>query len=199
MKGKCYSMVDRGQRRAQDQYETPKCLITTFIDAFFRNEVDNSNSVFSPACGNHIIDNTLIEYGYESVYASDIEEDGDDFLKSKDAFDWIIENPPYSLAFEFIQKAKQLAEKGFAFLLPLSYLQGQRRYDEVWMDNDYPLHSIYVFNRFPLMGEASRPDGKIKTGMMALAWFVWKKEGYGHIPEIHWLDIRDFIIRKADK
>jgi hypothetical protein len=189
-------MVDRGQRKPQDFYETPPCLTRTFLDSEFTHRIDQNATVLNPACGDGALSKVLKEYGYD-VTEYDLNQ-GIDFLKETRKFDWVIENIPYSLSYEFINKAKEVATEGFAFLLPLSYLQGSRRFHEVWMDDQYPLESIYVFNRFPMMGEPLREDGKIGTGMMALAWYVWVY-GYAGEPTIHWLDIDPYILRKENK
>ena len=50
-----------------------------------------------------------------NVTAYDVEKD---FLLEYGNYDYIITNPPFSIAYEFVQKAKQVATKKFAFLLP---------------------------------------------------------------------------------
>lgn len=200
--GKCYSMVDRGQRKPSDLYETPTCLIEEYLNvAGISPPIIKGKpaSILTPACGKHQIDNVLRRRGYTNVTAYDI-EDGHDFLKEENEYDYIIENPPYSLAFEFIQKAKQVARYGFSFLLPLSYLHGQRRYEEIWTDKEYPLYRVYVFTRYPMLGIPLREDGKIETGMQAYMWAEWSKypclDPGSEIPVIKWIDINKYILRK---
>ena len=110
---------------------------------------------------------------------------------------FVITNPPYSLAFEFILKAKQISKLKFAFLLPLYYLHGKKRYDEIFSDRSYGLEKIYVFTRSPMLGETLREDGKHATGMMPYAWYVWTN-GYSGQPIIDWLDNNDDILTKKD-
>jgi 23S rRNA A1618 N6-methylase RlmF len=87
------------------------------------------------------------------------------FLLQTETYDYVITNPPFSLAYEFVQKAKQLATKKFAFLLPLSYLHGKSRYDGIYMDKQYGLKKVYVFTRYPMLGNPLREDGKYNTGI----------------------------------
>jgi len=60
----------------------------------------------------------------ENVVGKDISS-GHNFLDETEKYDSIITNPPFSLAYEFIQKAKTLTDY-FAFLLPPSYLHGKK-------------------------------------------------------------------------
>jgi 23S rRNA G2445 N2-methylase RlmL len=120
----------------------------------------------------------------------------DDFCSHNfsEKFDFIITNPPFSLAYEFIQKAKQIATHKFAFLLPLSYLHGKTRFDEIWSDRNFPLSRIYVFVRYPMLGNKLRIDGKYKTGMMVYAWYVWDKNTINKEPIIKWIDNHKYVI-----
>jgi hypothetical protein len=88
--------------------------------------------------------------------------------------------------------------KKFAFLLPLSYLHGKKRYDEIYSDREYPLKKVYVYTRYPMLGEPLREDGKYNTGMMVYAWFVFEK-GYDGSPVIDWIDNNEDVISKKDK
>jgi hypothetical protein len=191
-KGKCYSQVDRGQRKKGDFYETPYSLTQTFLDCL---HLSRNEFILNPAEGNGAISKVLKDNGYK-VTSYDIIQ-GKDFLQEDRQYDWIIENPPFSLAYEFIQKAKQVARYGFAFLLPLSYLHGKKRYDDIWRDIKYPLSEIYVFTRYPMLGDPLRADGKFRTGMTVYAWFVWEKDYTGE-PVINWIDVNDYVLKKGE-
>ena len=186
MKGKNFSTNNTGKRKKSDFYETPYSLTRLLLE-----EEDLYGSILEPACGNGAIVKVLREYDYLCDY-HDIEKD---FLMQTQIYDNIITNPPYSLAQEFILKAKQNACEKIIFLLPLSYLHGKKRYDQIWTDKDFPLARIYVFTRYPLLGEDLREDGKHNTGMMVYAWYVWEK-GYKGEPVIKWLDNNAYILKK---
>ena len=154
--------------KKSDFYETPYTLTRKFL------EVENFNkdqSVCEPACGGGAITKVIKEYWNDNLITAYDKETN--FLWDYNEYNYIITNPPFSLAFEFIQKAKQLAKSKFAFLLPLYYLHGKKRYDEIFSDRTYGLEKIYVFTRSPMLGETLREDGKHNTGMMPYAWYVW--------------------------
>lgn len=177
--GKNFSGNNLGQRKKSDFYETPYFLTKQLL------EVEKLvGSVLEPACGKGAISSLITCVSYDKEK---------DFLIEKKKYDTIITNPPYSLAQEFILKAKEVARKKIIFLLPLSYLHGKRRYDTIWTDKTFPLARIHVFTRYPMLGNKLRKDGKYRTGMMVYAWFVWDKTYKGK-PQIHWIDNDKYVL-----
>ena len=180
-----------GKRKKSDLYETAYCLTRLLLD-----KIKLLGSILEPACGNGAIVKILDEYGYaKQVTAYDLET-GTDFLDETRHFDSIVTNPPFSLSDEFIAKAKEVSDE-FYFLLPLSYLHGKARYDNVYMDETYPLRAVYIFTRYPMLGDELRADGKHRTGMMVYAWFHFAYRSVGEVvgpPTIHWLDNHPFVI-----
>ena len=192
-KGKNFSANNAtGKRKKSDFYETPYTLTRKFLDVEYFNK---NSTVCEPACGGGAISKVLNEYWEDDkITAYDKETN---FLWDFDEYNYIITNPPFSLAFEFIQKAKQLAKSKFALLLPLSYLHGKKRFDEIYSDREYGLEKVYVFTRYPMLGETLREDGKYNTGMMVYAWYVWTN-GYNERPIIDWLDNNEDVLSKKD-
>lgn len=191
VKGKNYSFNNVGKkRRAADFYETPYHMTDLLLAERILPE-----PILEPACGNGAIVRRLQAGGYEEISWHDKEKD---FLTANEVAETIITNPPFSLAMEFILKAKSAARSHIYFLLPLSYLQSKSRYDKVWTDREFPLAEIFVFTRFALLGEPLRDDGRTNTGMQAYAWYHWHR-GHEHEPDIHWLDNDKHILRKKDK
>jgi hypothetical protein len=191
-KGKNFSRNNRGQRKKSDFYETPYSMTEHLV----RNEVfDSALSVCEPACGDGAIVKVLKDCFDGEITSYDVEVD---FLTETKQYNYIITNPPFSLALEFVKKAKTVATDKFALLLPLSYLHGKQRHDEVYNDRSYGLRHVHVFTRYPLLGEPLREDGKYKTGMMVYAWYVFEN-GYSGDPAIKWIDNNDDIYREKRK
>ena len=193
MKGKNFSRVDRGQCKASDFYQTPYSLTRALLEA---EEFDFQKTVYEPAAGRGAIvkvleaawGNGLVEYG-------DIQT-GRDFMMRGMTVPYIITNPPFSLALEFVLKAKQVAREKFAMLLPVSYLHGQERFQRLWQDRVYPLAKVHVLTRYPLLTNTIRSDGKFQTGMMAFAWYVFEKQ-WADKPEIRWMDVQPFVLKSS--
>jgi len=180
IKGKNFSSNNLGQRKKSDFYETPYSITKQLLEVEHFN-----NTILEPACGDGAISKLLKDCIY---YDKEV-----DFLKETKHYDYIITNPPFSLALEFVLKAKEITNKKFAFLLPLSYLHGKKRFDNVYSDKEYPLARVYVFTRYPMLGDRLREDGKYRTGMMVYAWYIWEKSYKGE-PVIKWLDNNIYVL-----
>lgn len=181
------------QRKKFDLYETPYSMTGHLL---CRERFDVHRSMCEPACGHGAIVKVLRQRKWRGVVAYDIQR-GTDFLQETRKFDYIVTNPPYALALEFMLKAKQVATKKFAFLMPLNYLHGQRRFEQVYSDRAYGLKKVWVFTRYPRLGEPLRSDGKYGTGLMVYAWYVFEN-GYAGKPEIDWIDNSADVLNKND-
>jgi hypothetical protein len=192
-KGKNFSRNNAsGKRIKDDNYSTPLCLTTALIEYLRLDYGLSFGRVLEPACGEGAIVKAL---NLASIYGITHYDKETDFLKETKCYDTIITNPPYCLSFEFIEKALHIACDSY-LLLPLTYLQGSKRFHAFYKMNR--LAEIFVFNRYPFLGEPLREDGKIKTGMQAYAWFHFSNRIFTRT-QIHWLDIDPYILRKKDK
>lgn len=182
-----------GKRKESDFYETPYALTRLFLDT---KELSPNETTLEPACGGGAITRMLREYGFKNVISGDIQQ-GLDFMDNKVPVEQIITNPPYSLAYEFIKHAKEITLGKICFLLPLSYLHGKQRFDDIWMDKTFPLKKVYVFTRYPMLGEPIRDDGRFNTGMVVYAWYVWER-GYRGQAELAWLDNNPYVLKHGE-
>jgi len=199
-KGKCYSMVNVGQRKESDLYCTPCSMTEQFIEKSEEYSIfDYKSSVLEPSCGKNHITKVLKKH-FNTVTARDINiNSSENFLDCKDLFDYIITNPPYSLVDEFVLKSKIIAKKAFAFLLRINYLQGKKRYDSIFNNKDnYRLKYIFSYTRMSDLSVEPREDGKYSTGMQPYAWFIWVK-GFNQFPVIDWIDNQKYVLKKMDK
>lgn len=179
----------KGSRRKSDFYETPYSLTEHLLDA---EDFDFRKSCLEPACGSGAIVKIIKPFWGKKLSAYDKERD---FLKETKSFSYVITNPPFSLAFEFVIKAKEVCKDKFCLLLPLSYLHGKKRFDWIYSDLDFPLKCVHVFTRYPMLGDKLREDGKYRTGMMVYAWYVWEKDYLGE-PTIKWIDNNNDVLTK---
>ena len=189
--GSVHSMANTsGKRNESDFYQTPYSLTQKLLN---REYFDKNKIILEPCCGKGAILKVLNENGY-NCKGYDINDDNHiDFLEQKNKVSYIITNPPFRLAKEFILHMKEVVEEKFALLLPLNYLHGKERYDIIWNDNNFKLKNIFVLTRYPLLTQDIREDGKYKTGMMVYAWYVWDKQ-YKDKPYIEWIDNNEDVI-----
>jgi hypothetical protein len=144
-----------------DDYQTPPSALSILLPY-----LDRDWTVWEPAAGEGYLSNTLKENGFD-VLETDI-HNGEDFLtfEPEKDFDVIVTNPPYSLKDKFIERAYSL-RKPFAFLLPLTTLEGKRR------------QTMFSINGISLLIPDRRinfisPDGRDSGSWFLTAWFTWK-------------------------
>lgn len=162
-------------REANDWYVEPEWAVLGLLDV-----QRFSGLVWDPACGRGTIPRTFAAHGHP-VAGTDLVGRGfgagdNDFLKftpdtADDYADNIVSNPPFNLAEPFLRQALKLARHKVAFLLRLSWLEGQSR---AWVFKDTPLAAIH-----PFAARVSMPPGnstvKPKGGAVAFMWAVWDK------------------------
>ncbi len=187
--GKNYSKNNDGKRNESDYYQTPYSITHQLFEN--HNEFDFNKTVLESACGDGAITKVLNQY-FEGVNSYDVEKN---FLCENRDFDYVITNPPYSLANDFILKCKKICQDQFALLLPLNYLHGQYRYENIYLDNEFKLKYVYVFTRYPMLSNEIREDGKYNTGMQVYAWYVWNKQ-YKDEPIIRWINNNCYVLKK---
>ena len=195
MKGKNFSLKSN-KRNKNDYYQTPYSMTRQLL------EVENfEGKILEPSCGAGAIvkvrrdHNELVDYCdlNNEFSLTGIFKDFKDFINDDfDRYDNIITNPPFSLAKEFILKAKQITNHKIAMLLPLNYLHGVTRYNEIYLDRKFPLKAVYVFCRYGMLEETIRDDGTYRTGMMVYAWYIWDKSYKGE-PMIRWINNKSYI------
>lgn len=133
-----------------------------------------AGTAFDPACGEGHMAVALGEY-FDQVEASDIHPYGfgavADFLHDdvRPAADWIITNPPFNQAEEFVTKGLQLARRGVAMLVRTAFVEGAARHRNLFARR--PPQAIAQFvERVPMHRGRWEPRGKTAT---AYCWMVW--------------------------
>ena len=145
-------------------------------------------SCLEPACGEGHMAKVLKEY-FGEVRCSDAHEYGyglvRDFLTQPyetNACDWVITNPPFRLAEEFLLRALNVARKGVAILARTVFLESIGRYKAIFLETP-PGKFAQFSERVPMV--KGRLDSKASTAT-GYAWFVWEKELLG-APRLMWV------------
>lgn len=161
-----------------------------------------ARTCWEPACGAGHMVHALRDY-FDHVWASDAYPyDGNavlDFVAAgvglPDA-DWIVTNPPFILAEEFIRLAYARARRGVAMLLRAAAMETVARFNLMSPGGDCPLTVFAPFaERVPMHKGRWEPDG---TTAAFYAWLIWLKPALrpqrfmarlfdDHHPAVHWI------------
>ena len=146
-------------RRASDFYPTPP-EVTVALLKFLR--LPTQSNIWEPACGEGHMVRAIEAMGYQ-VIGTDIQK-GADFLKTSLVnCDWIITNPPFRTAEEFIRRCAE-HNKPFALLLKAQFWNAAKRYK--LFQEITPMYVLPLTWRPDFTGEGQ--------AMMDMAWNVWK-------------------------
>lgn len=170
MNGTILSNRSAADRNKTDFYATPPEVTVALLDFLESKKlISPPTIIWEPAMGNGAMLEVILDRGYR-VLGSDLHPQFDilpsiDFLKTNTECDWIITNPPFSKATEFITHALELG-KPCAFLLKSQFWHAKSRLD-LFRENP----PSYVL---PLTW---RPDflygAKSGSPTMECLWTVW--------------------------
>lgn len=168
MKGVTLTNAHAADHNPYNFYRTPWEVTQSLVDALQLN----GKSIWEPACGDGDMANILIENG-NHVIGTELRQtgygqNGVDFLTADFIdCDWIITNPPFNLAVQFIERCIEF-KRPFAMLLKSQYWHSKGRLS--LFQKHTPSHVL------PLTW---RPDfhfgAKGGSPTMECAWTVWDR------------------------
>lgn len=133
---------------------------------------------WDPACGDGAMVEPLQEYALHA-FGSDVHDYGagyavNDFLfpGGDTGCDWIITNPPFRLAEQFINRGLEVAEIGVAVLVRSVFIESVGRYESLFLKRPPAVVAQFV-ERVPMV--KGRLDKRASTAT-SYAWIVWTKE-----------------------
>ena len=151
--------------------------------------IDEYDTILEPACGeghmakvlgertNYVVASDIFDYGYGETadflgdYSMDVKPD------------WVITNPPYNLGLDFIEKALTMSNKGVAVILRSAFVEGKRRYENLFSVNPPSIVAPFVERVTMVKGRVDRKQGSATS----YAWFVWEKEPMWPNTELRWI------------
>ena len=170
-----------------DDFPTQPWATRALLEKVIRQSFGSvsDQTVWEPACNRGHMAKPLKEY-FRRVYTSDIHDysaewDGQervvDFLfpfsqsqcMESNGVDWIITNPPFRLAEQFVERASQVAKVGFAMIVRTSFLEGIGRYTNLFSKNP-PFIIAQFSERVPMVKGRLTATGSTAT---AYCWLVW--------------------------
>lgn len=158
-----------------DDFPTPPWATRALLEHVIKDRSIKNGSCLEPACNRGYMSNVLCEY-FKEVTSSDVADYGYgkviNYLSGaykKDSYDWVITNPPFRLAEEFLIESFKVARKGVAILARTVFLESVGRYDRVFKQNP-PTFFAQFTERVPMI--KGKLDKKASTAT-GYAWFVW--------------------------
>ncbi|SMD12996.1 hypothetical protein SAMN06295998_1454 [Primorskyibacter flagellatus] len=174
-------MAQRSEAKdSLDNFPTPPWATRALVEHIIERGNERflrSMSCLEPACGAGHMAKTLSEY-FGSVIASDIFPYGygsvENFLdrdEASETFDWVITNPPFKFAEDFINKSLRISTRGVAMLVRTVFIESVGRYDRIFSKNP-PQKFAQFSERVPMV--KGRLDKKASTAT-GYSWIVWEK------------------------
>ena len=169
-----------------DDFPTPPWATRALVEHVIAG--DDNLSAMEPACGRGYMSQALGEY-FGAVASSDIHDYG--FAETRDflgpahaaaSVDWIIANPPFRLAEDFISRSLPIARIGVAMLMRTVFLESVGRYERLFAVSP-PTIVAQFSERVPMA--KGRVDRKASTAT-GYAWFVWR-HGKSEVARLAWI------------
>jgi hypothetical protein len=158
-----------------DDFPTPPWATRALLEHVIGKEGIDQSTCLEPACGAGHMAKVLREY-FKDVRCADAYDYGfapvRDFLSypyETDAVDWVITNPPFRLAEEFVQRSFDVARCGVAMLVRTVFLESVGRYNRLFR-SDPPSKFAQFVERVPMV--KGRLDERASTAT-GYAWLVW--------------------------
>jgi hypothetical protein len=184
-----------------DDFPTPPWATRALVEYAVSSKGPlRSMTCLEPACGRGHMSVTLAEY-FREVTSSDVFDYGfdtvADFLKAKHkdgSYDWVITNPPFRLAEEFINRSMKIARNGVAMLTRTVFIESVGRYERLFKTNP-PSRFAQFTERVPMV--KGRVDKKASTAT-GYAWLIWEKDRLG-TTQLAWIPAcRKALEREGD-
>lgn len=173
-----------------DLYNTPVEALEALYD---KVTLDLNKTYFEPCNGKGKISGWFTEnFGTRMTTNELFSEHGssdynEDFLNPDDAvakkwdFDYIVTNPPFKIASEFVQEGFKYAKEQYHFLR-LNFLEGQKRQDELFCKSH--LKNVYIFTKRVSCSKGVEEEPQANA--VCYAWYHFDRD-YEGSPTLHWI------------
>ena len=179
----------REARDAPDDFPTPPWATRALCEHILDRPASLRGKLcLEPACGAGHMARVLQEY-FDTVQMSDAFDYGcgskRDFLThpfQPRSVDWIITNPPFRLAEQFVLRSLTIAKEGVAILARTVFLESIGRYRNLF-EHAPPTKFAQFTERVPML--RGRLDRRATTAT-GYAWLVWELDAATE-PQLMWI------------
>jgi hypothetical protein len=183
-------MAQRSESRdSLDDFPTPPWATRALIEHVLADKISLKEMVcLEPACGVGHMAKVLSEY-FGEVRCSDVYPYGygevRDYLAlpyETNSCDWVITNPPFLKAEEFVLRSLDVARKGVAILARTVFLESVGRFQNLFGRTPPTKFAQFTERVLMLKGRLEK-NGSTAT---SYAWFVWET-GHASLPRLMWV------------
>ena len=160
----------RGFRTSLDYFPTPPWAARAACEFLARELAEplREQTLWEPACGEGHMMRGLTDY-FGCAFGTDVHPfDGvasHDFLlpalprAMATAPDWVMTNPPFKLAREFVMRAIEVARRGVVMFVRSSFTEGDERYRAIFSGDLTPSYVVTYVERVVLLRDRLIRDG----------------------------------------
>ena len=183
-------MAQRSEAKdSLDDFPTPPWATRALLEHVLQGIEVSELTCLEPACGVGHMAKVLKEY-FSEVESSDVYDYGygatHDYLKHPyriNCCDWMITNPPFRLAEDFILKSLRIAREGVAILARTVFLESVGRHERIFSRNP-PTVVAQFTERVPMVKGRLDKSASTATGY---CWLVWKTKKRKTEPRLVWI------------
>jgi hypothetical protein len=174
-----------------DDFPTPPWATRALLEHVLKNDSHSFADLncLEPACGAGHMAKVLAEY-FNAVTCCDIHDYGfghqRDFLKGPyplDCWDWVITNPPFRLAEDFVLRSLEVARTGVAILARTVFIESVGRYEKLFKSRPPTTYAQFT-ERVPMV--KGRLDRRATTAT-SYCWLVWLRSAIIDAPRLVWI------------
>lgn len=170
-----------------DDFPTPPWAARAFCHWL---DAPRDQTVWEPAANRGYLAKGLRDH-FDTVWCSDVHDYGagfalHDFLMPGTPLhrpDWVITNPPFRLALEFVERGLDVAHIGVAVICRSVWAESHTRFERLFKERP-PAWIVQHVERVPMVKGRYDPDASTATGY---SWFVWRKDQPPRTTRFAWL------------
>lgn len=160
-----------------DDFPTPPWAVRAIIRQFMYEHANIRGLIWEPTCNRGYMVRPLREQ-YPNVLATDIHDygwEGQDrvcdflFEPKPEGLEWVVFNPPFRLAAEFILHALSMKPIGVIAIVRTSFLEGGERYRTLFERTPPSIVAQFV-ERVPMVKGRHDPEASTATSYACLVW-----------------------------
>lgn len=174
-----------------DDFPTPPWATRALLEYILKTSSQSLAELtcLEPACGAGHMAKVLVEH-FRAVASYDIHDYGfgqqRDFLRGLyplESWDWVITNPPFRLAEDFVVRSLDIARVGVAILARTVFIESVGRYENLFKSRPPTTYAQFT-ERVPMV--KGRLDKRATTAT-SYCWLVWLKSTIIDAPRLVWI------------